>query len=73
MARRSYAWRALIGSLIASAAMAAGASAATITVDMTDDNGTITGDCELREAINAANANSAVDGCSAGQGQRPGT
>ena len=42
--------------------------AATITVDTTSDAGTITGNCELREAIQAAENNAAVDGCAAGSG-----
>jgi hypothetical protein len=48
------------------AVVAASAGAATITVDTIDDDGTTTGDCELREAIDAANGNGATDGCDAG-------
>jgi hypothetical protein len=46
---------------------AASAGAATITVDTVDDDGTITGDCELREATEAADSNAAVDGCAEGE------
>jgi len=46
----------------------ANVSGATITVDTTSDAGTTTGNCELREAIQAAENNAAVDGCSAGSG-----
>jgi CSLREA domain-containing protein len=42
--------------------------AATITVDTTDDELNSDGDCSLREAITAANADVAVDGCAAGSG-----
>lgn len=38
----------------------------TITVTTTDDELNTDGDCSLREAIQAANTNGAVDGCSAG-------
>lgn len=44
------------------------ARAATITVDTTDDELNADGDCSLREAIQAANTNSAVDTCTAGTG-----
>ncbi|MCH2110925.1 MAG: CSLREA domain-containing protein, partial [Polyangiaceae bacterium] len=39
-----------------------------INVDTTDDELNSDGDCSLREAIEAANTDSAVDGCSAGDG-----
>lgn len=42
--------------------------AATITVDTTADDATINGNCTLREAIIAANTDTAVDNCSAGNG-----
>lgn len=42
------------------------AFAATITVDTLNDTGGA-GDCELRDAINSANSNSAVDNCTAGE------
>ncbi|MEX0800109.1 MAG: choice-of-anchor Q domain-containing protein [Dehalococcoidia bacterium] len=44
------------------------ASAATITVTTTDDELNADGDCSLREAIQAANTDSAVDACTAGAG-----
>ena len=44
----------------------AAASAATITVDInTDANAADPANCELREAITAANTNAATDGCAA--------
>jgi CSLREA domain-containing protein len=42
------------------------AHAATITVNTTFDEFNNDGDCSLREAILAANTNSAVDGCTGG-------
>ncbi len=42
--------------------------AATITVDTTADDVTVNGNCTLREAIIAANWDTAVDGCLAGSG-----
>ena len=42
------------------------AQAATITVNTTDDEINIDGDCSLREAIKAANTNAAVDNCTSG-------
>lgn len=44
------------------------AHAATITVNTTDDELNTDGDCSLREAIQAANTDTAVDGCTAGSG-----
>ncbi len=41
-------------------------AAATITVNTTADDNTVNGNCTLREAIQAANTNTAVDGCVAG-------
>ena len=41
---------------------------ATITVDTTDDELNNDGDCSLREAIQAANTDSAVDACQSGSG-----
>src|SRR5690349_19560398 len=43
------------------------ANAATITVTTTTDELNTDGDCSLREAIQAANTNAAVDACPAGQ------
>lgn len=47
-------------------ACTAGAGAATITVDTLADELNANGNCSLREALQAANANAAVDGCTAG-------
>src|SRR5215213_484702 len=47
-------------------AAAAPASAATITVDSTEDPPVTNGNCSLREAVTAANDGVAVDGCAAG-------
>ena len=44
------------------------AAAATITVTTTDDDNTVNGNCTLREAILAANTDTAVDACTAGSG-----
>jgi CSLREA domain-containing protein len=44
------------------------ARAATITVDTTADELNVDGDCSLREAIQAANTDSAVDACTGGSG-----
>ncbi len=44
------------------------AYAATITVTTTDDELNVDGDCSLREAIQAANSDAAVDACTAGSG-----
>ena len=44
------------------------AYAATITVNTTDDELNADGDCSLREAIQAANTDAAVDACTAGSG-----
>lgn len=45
-----------------------GARAATIVVDVTNDELNGDADCSLREAIQAANTDSAVSGCAAGSG-----
>lgn len=42
----------------------------TITVNTNEDESNTNGDCSLREAIKAANTNSAVDGCTAGSATR---
>ncbi len=42
--------------------------AATITVSVTSDDNTVNGNCTLREAIIAANTDTAVDACPAGNG-----
>src|SRR5262249_61540440 len=49
-------------------AMAVVARAATITVTSTDDSLATDGNCTLREAILAANSDTAVDACAAGSG-----
>ncbi|MDQ3759591.1 MAG: CSLREA domain-containing protein [Actinomycetota bacterium] len=55
--------------LVAALALApAVAGAATIKVDTTSDELNSDGDCSLREAVQAANTNSSVDGCVKGQG-----
>lgn len=43
-------------------------AAATIVVDETEDENNSDADCSLREAIQAANTDAAVDGCTAGSG-----
>lgn len=52
----------LLGTMIPSIEV----EAATITVNTTDDELNSDGDCSLREAIDAANLNMAVDTCTAG-------
>lgn len=42
--------------------------AATLTVTTTTDELNVDGDCSLREAVQAANSNTAVDACAAGSG-----
>ncbi len=58
----------LVGCAIAlmTLARAATVEAATITVTTTEDELNQDGDCSLREAIEAANTNAAVDACTAG-------
>jgi CSLREA domain-containing protein len=48
-------------------AVPSAASAASITVTTVADELTVNGNCSLREAIQAANTNTVVDGCTAGQ------
>ena len=45
------------------------AFAATIPVDTPEDDITVNGNCTLREAVQAANTDSAVDACVAGAGE----
>ena len=67
-------WRAPVRALSKAGALALAfallhgpaAGAATITVDTVDDDASVTGDCELREALAAADSNAGVDGCAAG-------
>ncbi|WP_412061418.1 beta strand repeat-containing protein [Rubrivirga sp. IMCC45206] len=47
---------------------AGAASAATITVNTLDDERNADGDCSLREAVEAADTDAAVDACTAGSG-----
>ncbi|HLB26495.1 MAG TPA: CSLREA domain-containing protein, partial [Dehalococcoidia bacterium] len=54
--------------LLAFLAQAQVAQAATITVTTTADELNADGDCSLREAIQAANTDTAVDACRAGSG-----
>ncbi len=54
--------------LLFSGPVSPSAWAATITVNTTSDELNSDGDCSLREAINAANSNGAVDACTAGSG-----
>ena len=44
-----------------------GAFATEITVNTADDENNTDGDCSLREAVQAANTDTAVDGCAAGE------
>ncbi len=66
-------WRGSLITLLAAAGAWAGlpspiAWAATITVNTTTDEVNSDGDCSLREAIIAANTDTAVDACAAGSG-----
>ena len=56
--------------LVAALLCAAPAGAATITVDVTNDELNEDGDCTLREAIESANENQAISGCAKGQNSR---
>jgi CSLREA domain-containing protein len=58
----------LIAGLAILASLAPTAYAATIAVNTTADELNADGDCSLREAIRAANTNTAVDACPAGSG-----
>jgi CSLREA domain-containing protein len=61
--------RGLLLSMVVTFLVLVGASplfAATITVDTSGDDETNNGNCTLREAIQAANTNTSVDGCAAG-------
>jgi CSLREA domain-containing protein len=59
---------AFITGLLATVVLIPVARAETITVNTTDDEVNTDGDCSLREAILAANSDTAVDACSAGNG-----
>lgn len=60
----------LAGSIVATRASAVShpTTGTTITVTTTADDNTVDGNCSLREAIRAANTDTAVDACSAGNG-----
>lgn len=58
----------LLGLGAGRALLPSAALAASITVDTTSDELNADGDCSLREAIQAANTDAAVDACSAGSG-----
>jgi CSLREA domain-containing protein len=59
----------LFGLLFALSQGAYASQQVTITVDTTVDDTTANGNCTLREAIEAANSDSAVDACPAGNGR----
>ena len=59
---------ALVGALLAAACLFATVAAVDIPVTTPTDLIDLNGDCSLREAIEAANTDSAVDGCPAGAG-----
>ncbi len=62
-------WTAIVALMAAVAlGMTSAPQAASITVDTVDDEVNTDGDCSLREAVQSANTDSAVDGCSAGSG-----
>src|SRR5919108_5621120 len=61
-------WKMGALTVLALALFAAGASAATIKVDVTTDELNDDGDCSLREAVEAARLNDAISGCEKGQG-----
>src|SRR5262245_34444478 len=58
----------LLTGLLLAAGLIGFARGATITVDSTADSLAVNGNCGLREAILAANGDSAVDACVAGSG-----
>jgi CSLREA domain-containing protein len=68
---RAPAWRAAVGLGVVALIFAVGPptayAATTIPVNTTADELNADGDCSLREAITAANTNTAVDACPAGQ------
>ncbi|MEJ2266870.1 MAG: CSLREA domain-containing protein [Anaerolineales bacterium] len=59
----------LIGVLFGLSRQAYASQQVTIAVDTTVDDITVNGNCTLREAIEAANSDSAVDACPAGNGK----
>src|SRR5512141_3139479 len=56
----------LIATLVGIICSASAGAQAVITVDTISNAGTLTGNCEFREAVQAAQTNLAVDGCIAG-------
>src|SRR5215210_7982174 len=73
---RGRAYISLAGTLAAGLALASPAPAATIEVNETNDElggGLPIPDCSLREAVQSANTNTAVSGCSKGQSERTDT
>jgi CSLREA domain-containing protein len=58
----------LLVALLAAVGNVQPAYSATITVNTIDDELNSDGDCSLREAVQAANTDTAVDGCAAGSG-----
>jgi CSLREA domain-containing protein len=67
-AARLFAVLALVAIAVLAISGGSPARAATFTVNTTDDELNSDGDCSLREAINAANLDEAVDACAAGSG-----
>lgn len=61
----------LVGIVLGLACCGVAGAQSIITVDTVSDAGTVTGNCELREAIQAAETNAAVDGCVAGSASNP--
>lgn len=59
----------LLLSTLSVAVLAGVGHAATITVDTASDTVDQAGDCSLREAVEAANSNTSIDGCAAGDDQ----
>lgn len=66
--RRTHILCAFVLGVMAFLAQGQAASATTITVNTTSDELNVDGNCSLREAIQAANTDTAVDACPAGSG-----
>lgn len=56
----------ILSGVAAGLLLSGSASAATINVNTTDDELNVDGDCSLREAVRAAETDTAVDACAAG-------
>src|SRR6266446_4173658 len=56
------------GGLVAAPPTARATTGATITVTTTADDNSVNGNCSLREALHAANSDTTVDACPAGNG-----